>query len=75
MGRTNTIDYPTWTKRSFLLGVGLFVFGWLGSTVARTYFGPIPAWELALFVDAEALGILVALLSPLLFGIVLPLTE
>ena len=35
----------------------------------------LPAWENALFLDMEILGTLGALCFPLVFGIVLPLTE
>ena len=35
----------------------------------------LPAWEDALFTDLEIIGTLGALFSPLLFGIILPLTE
>ena len=35
----------------------------------------LPAWEDALFTDMEILGTLGALLSPLVFGIIMPLTE
>ena len=75
MVRTNSIDYPTWTKRSFLFGVSLFLVGLIADVVGSTYFGPLPAWEHTLFVDMEFLGIFVALLAPIVFAIVLPLLE
>jgi hypothetical protein len=74
-GRYGDIDYPTLTKRSFLLGLGLFLFGVVGEFLIGVTGATVPAWEHTLLVDAEAIGIVVALLSPLLFGIVLPLTE
>jgi len=73
--RDGTIDYPTLTKRSFAFGVCLFLVGLVGEVVGRAYFSGLPAWEETLFLHAEALGILVALLAPIVFGIVLPLRE
>jgi len=35
----------------------------------------VPDWERALLFDIELLGILIGLLSPFVFGILLPLTE
>ena len=75
MGRYGNIDYPTVTKRAFLLGVALFLIGGVGELVAHTYFGPLAGWEETLLFDAEVLGVLIALLAPLVFGIILPLTE
>lgn len=75
MARTSSIDYPTWTKRSFLFGVSLFLVALLADVVGRTFFGPFPAWEQTLFIDLEFLGIFTALLAPIVFGIVLPLLE
>lgn len=75
MARTKSIDYPMWTKRSFLTGISMFLFGLVAEFVGSTYFGPLPAWEHTLFVDLEFLGIFVALLAPIVFGIVMPLIE
>jgi hypothetical protein len=75
MAQTRNIDYPTWTKRGFLFGLTLLVVGLVADLVTRTFFAPVPAWEYTLFIDMEALGIVVGLFSPILFGIVLPLTE
>ena len=36
---------------------------------------PAAGWETVLLTDAEVLDVLVGLLSPLLFGVVLPLVE
>lgn len=74
-GRYGNLDYPTLTKRSFLLGLALFVVGAGGELVVHFLDLQLPAWEMALLFDAEVLGILVALFAPILFGIVLPLTE
>jgi len=75
MGRYGNIDYTTVTKRAFLLGVSLFLIGVIGEVVGQTFFAPLPAWEQTLLVSAEGVGVLVALVAPILFGIVLPLTE
>lgn len=75
MGRYGTIDYPRYAKGGFLLGVALFAIGAIGSLAGASFLGTLPGWESTLFFDMEVLGILAALLSPLVFGVVLPLTE
>lgn len=75
MGRYGTVDYPTLTKRGFLLGLGLLLFGAGGELLGHAFFGDLPAWENTLFVYAEGVGILVGVISVLVFGIALPLTE
>ena len=74
-GRYGDLDYPTLTKRGVLLGLGLFAVGAFGEFALAHTGVAVPAWEHALLVDAEWLGVLLALLSPFVFGIVLPLTE
>jgi len=74
-GRYGNLDYPTLTKRSFLFGVGLFLVGVLGEFAIAATGASVSGWGQALLVDAEAIGIIIALLSPLIFGIILPLTE
>lgn len=69
------IDYSTWTKRSFLFGAGLFALAALIELLAHALVGQLSGWEETLLLDAEILGVLVALCSPFVFGIVLPLTE
>lgn len=75
MGRYGNIDYPTVTRRSFLLGAALFVVGVVGELVGQTFFAPLPAWEQTLLVTVVGIGILLALLAPIVFGVILPLTE
>jgi hypothetical protein len=75
MGRYGDLDYPTLTRTSFLLGLGLFAVGGLGELVGHAYFAPLPGWEQTLLFDLEALGLVVAFFSPIVFGILLPLTE
>lgn len=74
-GQYDNLDYPALTKRSFLLGVSLFLVGVLGEFVITTTGIAAPAWEHTVLFDAEALGIIIALLGPFVFGVVLPLTE
>ncbi|WP_049971695.1 DUF7860 family protein [Haladaptatus cibarius] len=75
MGRYGDLDYPKLTKRGFFLGVALLTIGALGEIVGTALYGPLPAWENALFTDLEIIGILLGLLSPFVFGMFLPLTE
>ncbi|MFC7019804.1 MULTISPECIES: hypothetical protein [Haloarcula] len=75
MGHTRQMDHATLAKRGFLLGVGLFALGVLGEASGPALVGPLPAWGDMLLTDMEGFGILLALFSPLVFGIVLPLVE
>jgi len=72
---TRTIDYAAWAKWGFLLGVSLLAFGAGGEIIGHALVGDLPAWENTLFVYAEGTGIAVGFLAPVVFGIVLPLTE
>ncbi len=75
MGRYGTTDYPRYAKLGFFAGVAMFLIGGIGSAAGNAFFGPLPAWETTLLFDLELFGILTALFSPLVFGIVMPLTE
>jgi hypothetical protein len=74
MGRTR-IDHSRYARGGFLAGVTIFALGILGHAVGPAVFGPLPAWELTLFALMEGGGILLALCSPIVFAIVLPLIE
>ncbi|QZP39264.1 hypothetical protein [Halobaculum magnesiiphilum] len=74
-GRYGNLDYSRLTKLSFLLGIGMFVVGEFGEFGIRKAGMSVPAWEHSLLMTMAAIGIVVALLSPFVFGIVLPLTE
>ena len=74
MGRYGSLDYPHLAKRSFLFGLALFAVGLVGQIALGTLPGT-PAWELTLLFDLEAIGLVIAFFAPLVFGIVLPLTE
>lgn len=69
------MDYPRLAKGGFLLGVALFVAGTLGELIGHVVLGSLPAWEATLFFDMEVVGVLLALVSPFLFGILMPLLE
>lgn len=74
-GRYGALDYPSLTRTGFLLGLGTFLFGICGEYVGEAYFGGLPAWEETLLFSLAIVGLAVGFVSPLLFGIVLPLTE
>ena len=74
-GRYGDLDYPTLIKRSFLFGIGLFVLGELGEFASTAAGMPVPGWEHTMLMYAAGIGVLIALLSPFIFGIILPLTE
>ncbi|NEU58830.1 hypothetical protein [Halorussus sp. MSC15.2] len=75
MGRYGDLNYQRLTKAGFLLSITLFAVGAGAELAAAAMHVTLPAWENALFVDMEILGTLGALLSPLVFGVILPLTE
>jgi hypothetical protein len=69
------MDYARLAKGGFLLGLGMLLVGALGELIGHVVFGGLPGWEDTLFFDLEVLGVLLALVSPFLFGIFLPLLE
>ena len=75
MGQYRNVDHATLAKRGFLLGVALFTVGVVGEVGGHALLGTLPALVNTLLVDMEAIGILLALFSPLVFGIVMPLIE
>lgn len=75
MGQHRRMTYPQYARGGFLLGVVVFGFGILGHAVGPALFGSLPAWELTLFTAMEITGVLLALCSPIVFAIVLPLIE
>ncbi|WP_254533748.1 hypothetical protein [Natrinema gelatinilyticum] len=74
MGHNMGLDYATYAKRGFLLGLALFLFGALGAIVASRI-GPFPGWERTLLSDSMILGFSLGFISVFGFGIVLPLTD
>lgn len=75
MGRYGDLNYQRLTKVGFLASIGLFAIGAGGELSAAAMHVSLPAWEDALFTNLEILGTPGALLVPLVFGVVLPLTE
>lgn len=75
MGRYGNLDYPKLTRTGFLLGLALITIGLGTELVAHSLHYQLPAWEETLLFDMGVIGILLFLLSPLVFGVVLPLTE
>ncbi|MBV0900483.1 DUF7860 family protein [Haloarcula salina] len=74
MAQNWNADYATMAKRGFMLGAGLFLLA-AAVEIGGHAVGTIPAWGNTLLIDMEILGIAVGLLSPLVFGVILPLTE
>jgi hypothetical protein len=75
MTRYGNLDYPVLAKRGFLLGLALFAVGALGEVVGHVALGTVPGLVDTLLLDLEVVGVLLGLLSPFVFGILLPLTE
>lgn len=63
------------TEGGFLLGLALFLVGAAGEWAADVQPLTVQSWEEALLLDLEAVGVLLFLLSPFVFGVLLPLTE
>jgi hypothetical protein len=75
-GRYGDLDYPKIAKYGFLAGVALFLGGALGELALTTALvDQAPAWLTTVLFDIEVIGLLVGFFAPLLFGLVLPLTE
>jgi hypothetical protein len=60
---------------SFLAGVALLLAGAAGEFAIAETQQNVPGWVNSLLVDLEILGVLIALMLPIVFAIVLPLTE
>lgn len=74
-GRSRNVDYARWAKGGFLLGFVLFALGTGGEYVLGLTQSEVPDWIHVVLIDVGLVGILLALLLPIIFGIVLPLTE
>lgn len=75
MGHGLGLDYATYAKRGFVIGVALFLVGALGSAVGPSVMGQLPGWERTALFDAMILGIATGFFSVFGFGIFLPLTD
>lgn len=69
------MEYSQYARGGFALGVAVFVVGILGHALGPALFGSLPEWELTLFTLMEFGGIAIALCSPIVFAVVLPLIE
>ena len=75
-GRYGDLDYPTLAKYGFLAGAALFLGGALGEAVLSTGIAAgHPGGIDTLLTGAEIIGVVLGLFAPLIFGIVMPLTE
>lgn len=74
-GRYGSIDYARIAKTGFLLGVALLLIGFLGEYIAHTALTTVPEWELRLFFWLEVIGVAIGFFVPLIYGLILPLTE
>lgn len=74
-GTRTRIDHVTYLKRSFALGLALFVAAEAAEPLQRLAGVGVPGWEHSLLGLLAALGLVVAFFSPFVFGIALPLTE
>ena len=75
MSRTRSYDYPKLTKRGVALGLALLAIGLGTEFVAHAIHYELPGWETTLLFDVSILGLLVFVFSPIVFGVLLPLTE
>ena len=75
MGHGMRLDYGTYAKRGFTLGVALLVIGVVGSAIGPSVAGPLPDWERTVLFDFMWMGILIGFFSVFGFGIFLPLTD
>lgn len=75
MARYGNFDYTIGAKGGFLLGFALLVIGAGGELIGHAVFGTLPSWENTLLFNLEVLGLLIGFFSPLIFGIILPLTQ
>lgn len=75
MGSYRNLGYGALVKMGVLLGVAMFVVGAGGEWAIHAGGFPLAGWQETLFFDLEALGILLAFVSPIAFGVVLPLVE
>lgn len=75
MGHGMSLDYASYAKRGFLLGIALIAIGIVGSTMAPSVAGPLPGWEQTVLFDTIWFGAAVGFVSVFGFGIFLPLTD
>lgn len=74
-GRYGNIDYSTYTKGGFLVGLALFAIAALSEIVIHLGNLQIQSGLSTLLLDAGLTGILVMVAAPIVFGVIMPLTE
>jgi hypothetical protein len=74
-GRYGTIDYSTYAKSGFLLGFAMFAIAAFSEILIHFGNVEVAAWIATVLLDAGLAGIAVMLLAPIVFGVVMPLTE
>lgn len=75
MPRYGDLDYARLTKAGFLLGLASLLVGVGGEWAIHATAASLPPWVATLFFDLEVVGVLFALFVPILFSVVMPLTE
>ena len=74
-GRYGNVDYARWAKGGFLFGLAMFVVGTGGEYLLVQLHRDIPEVVHVVLIDLGLVGILFAVLLPIIFGVVMPLTE
>ena len=75
MGHSSSTNYARRAKQGLLIGAALFAIGAIGEIAGHAVLGGMPGWTETLLLDAEILGVVVGLFSPLVFGVALPLID
>ncbi|MUV85649.1 hypothetical protein GJ631_03415 [Natronomonas sp. CBA1123] len=70
-----SLDHARLAKLGFLFGVGLFAVGAVGEIGGHAFLSTVPATLDTVFFGMETLGVVVGLVTPIVFGAVLPLIE
>lgn len=75
MGRYGTMNYVRLAKLGFAIGLTLFCTGAIGELILHSMWAEPPANVDQMLFWMEALGLIIGLFSPIIFGIFMPLTE
>ncbi|MCY4729899.1 hypothetical protein KY092_04920 [Natronomonas gomsonensis] len=70
-----SLDHARLAKLGFLVGVGLFAVGAVGEIGGHAVLSTVPATLDTVFFGMETLGVVIGLVTPIVFGAVLPLIE
>ena len=74
-GRYGNLDYSAYAKGGFLIGLAMFAVAAIGEVVIHVGNVQIATWIGTVLLDTGLAGILVMLLAPIIFGVIMPLTE